>query len=860
MAKLFPNLAIIKKLNPPPTEGEFAIVNFLEKTLPDDYEIYFQPFINGDQPDIVLLNKNAGALIIEVKDWHLKHYTVDKEQWRVRHNNALIRSPLKQVKNYKNNLYNLHIQGLLEQKIQNRNLYGLIKTQVYFHNETQESLDRWTIDRSINTGENDSRHLSLVGNDSLNEKDYINILNRHYLGTTVGNNLFNASLYKKFVNVLQPPISTIDKGRALSKRQKELAVSVANKQQKILGVAGSGKTRVLAARTVQSHIRHQSRVLILSFNITLKNYIHDEISNVRDGLKWNNFFIMNYHNFIKIMANNLNIALEWDRNSELGANSWNDIDLFEHKKNDIIKYKSIFIDEIQDYESVWIQIIKKYFLAEDGEFVVFGDEKQNIYHRELDEDIRPNTTIPGAWSKLTESHRTSNKILPLINNFQKTFFTDVYDYDDIPPKAQQEFDFKPEHESINYIPFNQGQTVSALVELIQKTIEKNNFHQNDNCILGSTIELLRGIDLNIRSRNIKTMTTFETQETYDQIMQSPENEKFSHDDELEEVRRNKKYNFWGNPGTIKLSTIHSFKGWDIPNLFLILNPNEDNDELMYTALTRCKYNLFIIDIENEHYKDFFTSNIINESNKVQSSEKSSRQQSDGLSELDRGFNLFVEGMKLLGWNDDSKDAKKDEIDVTFNAMVDVMDSLGFGKELTEPNKESKNNKVTQKNAEVTLGSLEETSKASDSQILAKRLKPLLMQLKSGNKYKILILGQMQCTKKDLLNELTRFFNSHNVKQAEWDIDFRTKSKSEVINFDLKQLKKGQSSYSLVMTANWPTHNSKGNKTGSILTAMKGGRYIPKIHCNPTKKPSKEEILIKLEKYFLRETHKFFHES
>ena len=105
MAKLFPNLAIIKKLNPPPTEGEFAIVNFLKKTLPDDYEIYFQPFINGDQPDIVLLNKNAGALIIEVKDWHLKHYTVDKEQWRVRHNNALIRSPLKQVKNYKNNLF-----------------------------------------------------------------------------------------------------------------------------------------------------------------------------------------------------------------------------------------------------------------------------------------------------------------------------------------------------------------------------------------------------------------------------------------------------------------------------------------------------------------------------------------------------------------------------------------------------------------------------------------------------------------------------------------------------------------------------------------------------------------------------------
>ena len=216
MAKLFPNLATIKKLNPQPTEGEFAIVSFLKKTLPDDYEIYFQPFINGDQPDIVLLNKNAGVLIIEVKDWHLKHYTVDKKQWRLRLNNVLIRSPLQQVENYKKNLFNLHIRGLLEQTIQNRYLYGLIKTQVYFHNETQESLDRWTEDRSINTGDDDPKYISLVGNNTLNEKDYINILNRHSLGTW-SNKLFDTSLYKKFANVLQPPLSRIDKGRSLSK-------------------------------------------------------------------------------------------------------------------------------------------------------------------------------------------------------------------------------------------------------------------------------------------------------------------------------------------------------------------------------------------------------------------------------------------------------------------------------------------------------------------------------------------------------------------------------------------------------------------------------------------------------------------
>ena len=39
--------------------------------------------------------------------------------------------------------------------------------------------------------------------------------------------------------------------------------------------------------------------------------------------------------------------------------------------------------------------------------------------------------------------------------------------------------------------------------------------------------------------------------------------------------------------------------------------------------------------------------------------------------------------------------------------------------------------------------------------------------------------------------------------------------------------------------------------------MKGDKYIPKIQFNPTKKPTKEEILTQLENYFLKEVDKFF---
>ena len=39
--------------------------------------------------------------------------------------------------------------------------------------------------------------------------------------------------------------------------------------------------------------------------------------------------------------------------------------------------------------------------------------------------------------------------------------------------------------------------------------------------------------------------------------------------------------------------------------------------------------------------------------------------------------------------------------------------------------------------------------------------------------------------------------------------------------------------------------------------MSGGEYIPKLNFNPTKTPSKEQIIDKLEKYFIKEIKKYY---
>lgn len=80
MAELIPSLEKINNMKPKPTEGEYTLIKKLSEELGDDYKVYYQPFLDGDRPDIIVLKKNLGILIIEVKDWNLNSYNIGIEQ------------------------------------------------------------------------------------------------------------------------------------------------------------------------------------------------------------------------------------------------------------------------------------------------------------------------------------------------------------------------------------------------------------------------------------------------------------------------------------------------------------------------------------------------------------------------------------------------------------------------------------------------------------------------------------------------------------------------------------------------------------------------------------------------------------
>lgn len=707
MATLYPELSqiLIKKVKP--TEGELHLLNFLDAHLDNSFEVYFNPFMNGDRPDIVIVRKGFGVMIIEVKDYNLQYYELDeKKNFVVKSSNAkTYSSPINQVLKYKDNLFELHIDKLLEKKIKDIRNFNIVSSAVYFHNANVSQIHKMLVkpfehDKNYQTFL--KYNIDLLGYDSLNTKDFDKILSNRYLKAGKLSFLFTDEIYNSFSRFLKPSVHSIEDGKEInySKKQRSVIYESQKKEQRIKGVVGSGKTTILAARAVQAHKRTGSKVLILTFNITLKNYIKDKINDVREEFAWENFIILNYHLFIKSELNNLSIPFNIpndfenfnsDQKSEFFEKSfYSNKSLFLERKQDIKTYDVILIDEVQDYKRAWLEIIKECFLTKNGEYVVFGDVKQNIYNiLTSGKDVSVN--VLGTTS-LKYCFRSDHKIKDLAVEFQKQIFKDKYDIDDFNSrKSSLEFDFGTNQQgNINYIFLENTDTVNSLYTIIYQNAINKNIPPSDITILGHSISLLKKFDAFYRhSSNEKTHTIFEsfemvfrmglnylgknyllpwlkegialikrdkdttTKRAFDQLstlftvyeLQQEYPAKFEerlsyfcqkfnttiidykayrkkheididnfikdfgpkrHAQNLNLIRNNKKIHFYMNSGTVKISTVHSFKGWESDTLFLIIEKKFSKmemtfDEILYTGITRSKSNLVMINFGNVEY-------------------------------------------------------------------------------------------------------------------------------------------------------------------------------------------------------------------------------------------------------------------
>ena len=720
MAIFYPSLEKIAKFKVPPTEGERTLLDFLGRVLDDSYEIYFNPYLNGDRPDVLIMRRGNGVLIIEVKDWNLDNYVLDdRKKWILTLNNSVVKSPIDQVLKYKNNLFDLHVDQLLEKKIKDVRHFNIVACAVYFHCASQNKVENLL----VNPYKDDNRYqtflkynVDLIGRDSLTEEFFTNILEKHYMIPSKSSSYFSEDIYQNFKRLLTPTIHQKAEGVPYnySQKQKDIIYST-NPEQRVKGVFGSGKTTVLAARAVQAYKRALNRIsnpkiLILTYNITLKNFIHDKLMRVDETFPVESFIIINYHSFINAELNNLNVDVVVPQNypeekigEYLEEHYYSNVLLFEKHKDEIVKYDAVLIDEIQDYHRPWMDIIKQYFREPQGDYVLFGDVKQNIYgqptaHKDVVTNVR-------GVNELKYCYRSDFKVRDVAQQFQRNIFKEKYEIDDFAENNKiGSLGLTIDKEGyINYMYLNEEDPISSLYNIIRGNIlnKASNIAPNDITILGYTTRLLRTFDAYYRySCREKVNSMLETMEAmymmnlnfigknnmgdednkwfvnisehfkkklfpnrkelndkdiiklrrhiavlftiYDLYLDYKEefhnriveecekcgisinaflayNEHYSeqlkmfrkkvHNHSYKIIRDNKKIHFWMNSGTIKVSTINSFKGWESEVVFLIIEPrydittafNHSFDELLYTGLTRCRRNLVIINYGNEEY-------------------------------------------------------------------------------------------------------------------------------------------------------------------------------------------------------------------------------------------------------------------
>lgn len=657
MATVYPSFENIQRQTVPPTAGELALLIALHETLDDSYSLYFNAYLDGDRPDIIVLKEHVGAFIIEVKDWDPRHYHISKEnRWSVK--DAVIKSPQAQVFKYKTNMYDLHLPLLGLSELKNNRFYALIDCYVYLHKGAREEVKALyeppqaelrdeiaALNASVKQGQishdvYQKRCHYLDGKRRQLTRDAAMLYTAEDLPRLIARIkakppavLFTQPFFDEFHRRLSPPEHVLKQGIPipLDSRQQTLATSAAEKM-KIKGVAGSGKSAVLCQRAVNSLARHGERTLILTFNITLKNLLRDRL-NAIDRTCRDRIDIATYHTFYTVQANNHSIELSQRletivKNEALSYAQEREAleklyvtDIFADVAAQTERYSAIFIDEVQDYEPAWIKIVRDNFLAENGEMVLFGDQDQNIYQRTTTRRASSIVEGFGRWKYLKTCYRADNNyhLLKLFAQFQQDYLMKRDEASGLEDdRAERTIDTgsKIDDLSFNVLAFYPHQRIATCEQaflLIKETIRRYRYNPNDVVVLCSDPTALIPL-VALFEKEEKVVDIFESQEERQQFEQtrtthSPTSQEFKQAKrQIEKIRRRKKNLYQHNSGVVRLMTPHSYKGYDASCVFY-LTAKQDNAETAYTAMTRASDALFVLEYQPTDWSGFFAQHL-----------------------------------------------------------------------------------------------------------------------------------------------------------------------------------------------------------------------------------------------------------
>jgi hypothetical protein len=551
-----------------------------------------RPYFNDDRPELVILSESAGMVFYEIVEWEPGEYQQVRRKVKVRNRWATyfdfkptgvsdkeaIISPVARVDRFRKNLL-LYVPRI-GKKFRKRTNVSSIRTGLYFPNMTQDEARQLMGTNQYNC--------FVIGHNSLNPNDIrwsTPYLDRELL--TKGD--WEEEWLKDIRFWLIPPLHKLEEGIPikLTNQQKRYAEPKEGMHQRLMGVAGSGKTLVLVQRAAKAASENK-KVFIATYNITLLHYIKSQLHRAAYTFDWENITIKHFHKFCSnfLMEN----QISWPKHQDEETMFIEKvpklvIDALESGKNAANRsYDSIYIDEGQDYYKLWYDCLCK-FLSKKGEVFLAYDTKQDVYETMSQKDnIWSGTKMSKKVGNLKSCYRFPPKIVEKANEFSESFLPEV---DTLPlEEAQYEFPFL--NPRLYWCNIGQEENVVPYVSaLVDDLVEKIKLHKEDIIILVPTHKegwLL----VNSLKHKYKINHIFEPEPS-----------------ELGYKPKANKHAFTLDEPGLKMSTIHSFKGWELRSVIICTPPSGSGffgqlHQIIYSSITRARENLMVINRHEDY--------------------------------------------------------------------------------------------------------------------------------------------------------------------------------------------------------------------------------------------------------------------
>lgn len=584
MANLVPSLERINKFPKPLEPGERALMEALCTVLDDDWTICVQPCLNGLNPDIIIFSEEAGLGIFEVKDWNLNAYRPqDLGKWDVydsgqaRWLESKVTCPLAQVMHYKDSILHYELPELEAEIVLDRRVYGLLATFVYFHKHTtQEARDKTARIQAHYP------YVSVFGHDGLQAQKLRGILSQRHLerGSYFAALMRRHDLHNRLRNALTYP----EYGRTdvddilfdLPKPQQDL-LSNPPGRRRVIGSAGSGKSMIAARKAVNAALSGQW-VLIVCYNITMVNYLSDIVRRLarhksRDGQDaGRNIMVRHFH---RMFPNEH--ALEDPEVKEVGI------------------FDVVLIDEGQDFPRAWLDTLLELTRSDRTHVMLLEDDRQNIYGVEVAER-RVTPGFIGRPRLLKRTFRLNAEVAATANRLIAMSGCQFESGDLEADTPRQTELLRP-----TWIEGRVEALLDALTNEVRRLV--NGLATGalaDIVILVCTVEDGWHICDRLDGLHLPYSCNFESRQEHERAreLHAGPNQKM----DLYKLRRGRKLAFQMQTGSIKVCTIHSFKGWELRRVLVYFNPIAEQEHqnriaLLYTAMTRAQESLMIFNAE-----------------------------------------------------------------------------------------------------------------------------------------------------------------------------------------------------------------------------------------------------------------------